>query len=239
VEYIEPRIPSPDTATLADARASQRRYQASISSISRHISIEDDPYSDSFWIAVGDSAEVSVHESKCTYDSCLGGMLSVGDSLWTLDDSVFAVLRPIVRSANIISFSGTTQVVGRRPGHTTLRVALPPMSSDTAPSRTPPARVLKREVVVTPPLKRIELFPRVDSLRVDESVELRVRVGDVDGRWYENPPSRVTVGRGDRSYIMQGASPVRVQFDKPGPQMIVARFGRLVDTLTIRVVPAR
>ncbi len=239
VEYIEPRIADPDVKTLADAKASQRRYLASISSIRRSIATSDHIYSESFWVAVGDSTSVGVEELKCTYDVCTSETLSVPDSLWTLDDSTIAGLRAAAPSQDEFTSAGSSaRVVGRRTGRTTLRIALSTLPSDTAPSDVPPERVLARDVVVTQPITRIELFPRVQTLRVDETIELRVRVGDAEGRWHENPPARVTVGRGAQSYIMFATSPVRVRFDKPGVQTIVAQFGALADTLTLRVAPA-
>ena len=97
VQYVEPMIPAPDAAALADARAARRRDTVSISRIMRGISGDGDPVPGSLWIAMGDSLAVSVHESRCQYDSCIGETLTVGDSLWTLDDTSVASLRVIAR----------------------------------------------------------------------------------------------------------------------------------------------
>ena len=166
-------------------------------------------------------------------------MLPVSDSLWALDDTSIAGLSTIVRSSRVLTFgSPSIRLVGRRPGHTTLRIALPPLSTDSAPSSSPPERLLAREVVVTRPLTRLELSPRPHSLRVDEAIQLRVRAIDDEGRAYENPPARVTVNGGKQPYIQMGTSPVHATFDSAGTRTVVARFGSLADTLTLRIVPA-
>ena len=239
VEYVEPRIPTPDSAVLADAKASQRRYTASISSITRGIASEADPFPSSLWVAVGDSLPVSVHESRCQYNSRIGGTLTLDDSLWVLDDTSLAGLRGIARSPDVIVFgSPSIQLVGRRPGRTTLRITLPPQGSDSAPSRSPPERLLTRDIVVTRPLMRIELLPRPQSLHVDETIQLRVRAIDDQGRTYENPPARVTVHGSKQRYFQVATSPVNVRLDSVGTRTVVARFGSLADTLTLRIVPA-
>jgi hypothetical protein len=239
VQYVDPRIPVPDAAVLADARTSQRRYEASISGIMRSIASEDDAYGKSLWLAVGDSVAVSVHETRCHYDSCLGSTLRIGDSLWTLDDTSIAGLRADVRSRIDLGLDdGSVRLVGRRPGRTMLRIALPPQVSDTVPSSSPPERVLTREVVVTRAIRRIEFVPHPDSLRIDETIELRVRVIDDRGREYENPPAHVAVNDGNRSYVTSAMAPLHLGFESPGTRTIVVRFGALSDTLTLRVVRA-
>jgi hypothetical protein len=239
VQYIEPRIPVPDSAVLADARASQRTYTASISQITRGIASQDDPFPASLWVAVGDALPVSVQESRCEYDICMGERLRFGDSLWVLDDTSIAGLRGVARSSHVLDFgSSSILLVGRRPGRTTLRIALPPQASDSAPSRSPPERLLARDVVVTRPLMRVELFPRPASQQVGETVRLRVRVIDDQGRAYENPPARVTVIGGKYPFTQVATSPVNVTLDSVGTRTVVASFGSLADTLTLRAVPA-
>jgi hypothetical protein len=240
VEYVEPQIPVPGVATLADAKASQRRYQARISSIRRFIDLGGDSYSESWWIAVGDTARVSVKELRCQYDVCHAQNIPVADSLWRIDDTVVAGLRSNAESEDkeILILGSSVQIVGRKPGRNTVRIALPRLASDTEPSRDPPKRVLSREVTVTQPITRLELYPRVDSVRVNEVIELRLRAGDVLGQWHDNPPARVTVGEGDRKYITTVTKPLRVAFDKPGRHTIVAQFGARADTLSVRVVSA-
>jgi hypothetical protein len=238
VEYVAPQLAIPDAAALADGRASRRKYEASVSTIWRRIAGDDADYGTALWLAVGDSSTVSVQESSCHYDSCIGGNLPLGDSLWTVGDSSIAQLKAVGSERAVLrAFGASMQLVGRRPGRTALRIVLPPLASDTAPSRSPPERVLTRDVVVTRPLRRIALVPYPDSMRVGEVVVLRVRATDDQGRHHENPPARVRVDGGGQSYVTIATDSIRLAFTSPGARTIVARFGALADTITIRVLP--
>jgi alpha-tubulin suppressor-like RCC1 family protein len=241
VWYVAPQIAPVTAAVLADARASRRRYEASIRTISRTISTDhNEAARTALWLAVGDSSPLSVVEEDCIYDSCRAGIVALADSLWALGDSSVAGLRVAASSRTILQMTGPSmQLVGRRPGRTRLDVTLPPLPSDTAPSRSPPQRALTRELVVTRPMTRIAFVPRPDSLRVGESIVLRVRGTDDQGRQYENVPARIMVNDGERGYTTSSADPVRLQFGSPGTRTIVSQYRALSDTLTVRVVPVR
>jgi hypothetical protein len=238
VEYVAPQLAIPDAAALADARASRRKYEARVSTISRRIAGDDAEYGTALWLAVGDSSTVAVQESSCHYDSCYGSNLTLDDSLWTVGDSSIARLKAVGSERAILRALGASmQLIGRRPGRTVLRIVLPPLASDTAPSSSPPERVLTRNVVVTRPMRRIAFVPRPDSVRVGEAVVLRVRATDDQGRHYENPPARVTVDGDGQSYVTIATDSIRLDFRSPGARTIVARFGALADTITLRVLP--
>jgi hypothetical protein len=238
VEYVEPQLAVPDAAALAEGRASRRRYEAGISTITRRIKGADVDDGGPFWLAVGDSIPVSVQESSCHYDVCGVDRLPVlGDSLWTVGDSSIARLRAAPSPRALARVLGAPmQVIGRRPGRTFLRIVLPPLASDTAPSSSPPGRVLTRDVVVTRPIRHIAFVPRPDSVRVGEALMIRLRATDDEGRDYENPPARVMVNDGVRSYVTLATDAIRLDFTSPGTRTIVARLGALSDTLTLRVL---
>jgi hypothetical protein len=237
VEYVEPQLSPPNAAVEADARASRRQYEASVSTITRGIASDDYGDGTALWLPVGDSLPLSVKESHCHYDSCSANTLPLGDSLWTLADSSIAGLRAAGSSRTYLLLGASMQLVGRRPGRTSLRITLPPLASDTAPSSSPPEHALTRDVVVTRPMRRIWFVPRPDSVRVGETIELRVRATDDQGRQYENPPARVMVSDGDQSYTTLATDPLRLSFASTGTRTIVARYGGLSDTLALRVVP--
>ena len=239
-EYVEPQIALPDAKAFADARATRRRFEESISWISRRIDARDAHSGAALWVVVGDSIPVQVQESRCHYDSCIVTNLPVPDTLFTIGDSGVAEVRgsSSLRS-RLALFGASAQLVGRRPGRTSLRIALPPFASDTAPSREPPGRTLTREVVVTRPLRRIAFVPNPDSVRVGTPISARLMAVDDQGRRYENPPAQLSMSDGARSFETVTTDSIpRVAFSTPGTRTIVAKWGVLTDTLTIRVLPA-
>lgn len=240
VEYVSPRIPAPDAATRADAARSRRRFEESIHLVSRYIAGGSDRWG-RLWLVVGDSAAVHVDEMRCTYDACISSPAIVGDSGWTIDDPRVARVQSAgrdARDAELLAMSGRPHryVTALRPGRTTLRVRGVHGPSDTAASRQPPQRKLEREIIVTPPVGRVEIVPRPDTVRVREPFTLRVRVVDRAGNEIAGVPATLESLDGDGRYVRDASGPVQMILTSPGRTRLVARLGVHTDTLTVTVV---
>lgn len=238
VEYVAPEIPLPDAATREDAARSQRRYEASITTISRYI--EGGTNWGSLWLEIGDSAAVSVTEMQCHYDACMSGFSTPLDSGWTVADSSIARLQlakpPNVSGVVFILGGASRYVKALRPGRTALRVRGIHSPSDTAPSSKPPERELEREIIVTPPIERVEIAPRPDTVRVGEIITLHVRALDHDGRDVAGLPWRLEVLDGESRGIRTGPVAASLGFTVPGRVRIAARLGIHTDTMTVTVI---
>ncbi|HKN65723.1 MAG TPA: hypothetical protein VJW73_05565, partial [Gemmatimonadaceae bacterium] len=130
-------------------------------------------------------------------------------------------------------------VKGLRPGHTVLRVHGMHGASDTAASSTPPARQIEREIIVAPPIARVEIVPRADSVRALDTVTLRVRVIDLEGREVDGLPWQLELLDGESRGIHLGPEPQPIVFSAPGKGRVTARLGAHTDTLLVTVVPAK
>lgn len=241
VEYIAPQIPLPDDATRADAARSQRRYEASISNITRYIAGGEEWHP--LWLEVGDSAIVAVTELHCHHDTCMSGSSTARDSGWTISDTRVARVQPVKLDSSddiIVIYSGGARqyVKALRPGRTMLRVRGLHSAADTAPSARRPERQLEREIIVTPPIRRIEIVPRRHTVRPREIFALRVRALDARGREIVRLPWRLEVLDGEYRSIQIGPKPQRFAFTAPGRVRIAAKLGAHVDTLTVTVLPS-
>ena len=150
VEYIEPQVPLPDSATRDDAARSRLRYEASISLVSRYINQGVGPLR----LRVGDSTAVYVSEMRCRHDVCTTGSTPL-DSGWTVTDTSVARLQLVPPDSTdghtVFIFGGRPLYLkALRPGRTTLRVRGLHSGLDSAPSSEPPARELEREIIVAP-----------------------------------------------------------------------------------------
>jgi hypothetical protein len=237
VEYIAPQIPLPDAATREDAARSQRRYEASITTISRYIT--GGIHSGSLWLEVGDSAAVSVTEMQCHYDVCTSAFSTPLDSGWTIADPSIARLqlaKPNSSDTVFILGGAPRYVKALRPGRTTMRVRGIHSPSDTAPSSKPPERELAREIIVTPPIERVEIAPRPDTVRVGEIITLHVRALDHEGRDFAGLPWQLEVLDGENRGIHIGPEAVSLGFTVPGRARIAARLGIHTDTITVTAI---
>jgi len=240
VEYVEPMIPEPDAATRDDASRSRRRYEESVNWVQRYLSGGTGNPWKPMWLVVGDSAAVSVTEWECHHDACWGGQM-VLDSSWTIRDTRIAELRPMRSDSSngeeIIVIGNTTRYVkALRPGRTVLRVDGVHGVSDTAASSKPPARTLERAIVVTAPMKRIEITPRPETVRGREIVTYRVRAWDRTGQEFTDLPWRLEIFDGDYHSSREGPDPASLVFATPRRVRLVAHLGALTDTLTISVI---
>ena len=240
VQYVAPVIPLPTAATRQDAARSRRRYQASISTIIRFLN-----GGDAFrplWLVIGDSVKVSLGEMYCRHDACSsGGYSALRDSGWTILDTSIARLHAVQRDSSddidvLVPGNESKYVKALRAGRTVLRVRGLHGPSDTAASSKPPARELERELIVAPPIDRVEIVPRPDSIRALETFVWRVRVLGRDGAEITGLPWQLEVLEGDNRGIRIGPEPVSLLFAAPGRIRIAARLGTYTDTLSVKVV---
>ena len=241
VEYVAPTIPPPTAATRLDAARSRRRYEASITTISRYIKGRE-PWRP-LWLENGDSVAVSVGEMRCHHDSCSSGEYAgLRDSGWTILDTTIARVQRVLQDSSddieiLIGGRERTYVKALRAGRTILRVGGVHGPSDTAASSTPPAHQIEREIIVTPPIGRVEIVPRPDSVRALETVTLSVRVLDREGHEVTGLPWQLEVLDGDTRGIRLGPAPVPLVFNSAGRTRITVRLGPHTDSLSILVVP--
>lgn len=240
VEYVEPMIPEPDSALRAEAARRRRAYEASISWVSRHIDIDAASDQSSAWLAVGDSAHLRVGESQCHYDACSGTLVAAPDPRWTVDDPSVASVRvnpPATATRDIILLGSDSMydLIGRAPGHTTLRVRFGTLPSDTLPSRTPAPHELRREIVVTLPIRRVTIEPRLSSVQVGQRVEFELIAIDTAGAELSGLPGQLVVDGG--TYKYGGGARMPVLFDRPGMWIVIGRLGPHADTIRVSVAP--
>jgi hypothetical protein len=240
VEYVEPQIAEPDSVTRADSARSRRRYEARINSIHRFIG-SSDRHGKDLWIVVGDSIPVSVHESHCRYDVCyIADWPILPDSGWTVADRSVARLQHVAPKSkdhpyDLDAYGFRWFLKGLRPGRTTVSVRGIRGPSDTAVSREPPARALRRDVVVTPPIGRIEITPRPDTVIAGRPFVLRARVLDTNGQPITDAP--VTFREPSVGNIGSSSSyPTEFAIRTSGRTQIVAEVRGRTDTLTVTVI---
>jgi hypothetical protein len=151
VEYVHPQLPEPTAADFAEFKRvrfeiakSQRRFMRRIGAAgSRELSV-----------AVGDSLEIDVWESRCAIDSCTGSQMPRRPVRWSVDDTSVAVLRVReavgVRERMMSHDDFIVQIIGVAPGVTTIRAGNLSSYTDTIPAAEPPPKSVEARVRVLP-----------------------------------------------------------------------------------------
>jgi hypothetical protein len=226
VEYVSPQLPPPDSTFVAEAARAKRRFEARINSISRYIgggSIFDTA---PLWIAFGDSLPLVITEVRCTNDLCSSGGVQFQGAEWSVDQTAVARLRE-------------PYLVAVAPGRTRIRAKLPPSPADTEPFREPPPHILQREVFVAPPVVRLAISTASDTIIANERVAVGLRLYDRNGELLDGVTLQLTYTEGDNAFRTSAVTPSAVlTFQTPGRRIIAAKFGTLVDTLRVVVIPA-
>lgn len=226
VRYVEPQIAHPDTAARAAFAAARRSYQASKTTVLR--SIHGRSERTPLWVAVGDSVPLTVTETTCRSDLCMGGIGGVADSGWSIVGPGVARLIPKRRdrgSSFLDEFSPQVHLVGVRPGRTRVRVVGLTSASDTVPSASPPPRELEAEVRVTHPITRVELLPADTLARVGTPLAVRVRVVDARGGVVQDALVRLTIAQGRYTEVRDITGVGELVFRAPGVHVVAAEFG--------------
>jgi hypothetical protein len=239
IEYEDPQMPTPSAAMRARAAAEARRYKEQNQWVARGVSVRGGVgWSPDSWLEVGDSLTFTVSDALCFFDTC-GQPLAVEDSAWTVEDSTIVRVRRVdtrepasSRRGAFRAASPEGQVVGLRPGQTTVRVVGLHGQADTVATSTKPSRVVERKVVVIPRLKGVRLLDRTQLVRIGDTVRVSAKAFDVADHEVIGVPIsiRVTDAHGDNS---SAPSPLATTFATPGTRRIVATFGRHADTLIV------
>lgn len=237
VRYADPQMPFPDSATRADSARGWRRYEASITSISRYIAGPGLPWTH-LWIAVGDTATLRIKETTCHYDHCISFEKPVGHSGWSVMDSSIVRLHASCSRASPggSQSSQRCMIYALRPGRTTIGVDGVHGPSDTVESRSPPDTVLTHTIVVGEPVSRVVIVSRPDTVPLGEPVEFRVEALDRLGGIVSGAPVRLAADLGPYDTVRDATYPVTLQFEEPGLRRVVASFRELADTIHVMVV---
>jgi hypothetical protein len=239
IEYVAPEIPYPDSTVLARVDRDRREYVRRTSIIRRDLG----PGVADRWITVGDTIRLWIEEVACRGSSCLHGDWGITpDSGWRISDTNVASLidEPPPRRGQIVIRPAVGQAaafaVAHRLGRATVRVAGLRSEIDTMPVREPAARALDGEIVVTLPIARVHIQPRLDTIRVGAIVNFRAIVTDVAGNVLDGAPVvvRAIEDDGRTSYPV---GPRDFDFRAPGRRTLIASFGGRTDSLSVIVVP--
>lgn len=242
IRYVAPQVPRPDSALIARGRAGHRSHEALIRSVHRHvIAPELGTAVTRAWMAVGDSVLFGVEESRCFYDTCFDEPGAVTtDSAWTVTDTAVVRMRATAPARHWgWRMDGTRPVLltALRPGTITLRIGGLTGPGDTLPSSRPVDRAVEMEVVVTEPVARVSLTPRITRARVGEATRLEAQAWDAAGRLLQN--TTMEVRREGRPYTqLWMGSVINLTFDCPGPHRVIGSVGGKADTLMVDVAPA-
>jgi len=255
VEYVEPRIPSPSDSLLALVAERKRLARKNGQWVTRSISVRPGwAGSDTSWVTIGDTLEIRVSEALCGGDTCAGNWWSPkGDSAIVVGDTTVlgAVPEPpppratrraspgvrILPEETIIASGvpGPIRRIARRPGVSTLHVGGLEPYADTAHVRAAPPNALTRLVVVRPPVARVVIHPRPDTIRAGAEPRFTADVFDAEG-------GLLTYARADITYpdAARRAHPRRYESDADdlppgGRRRVVATFRGVADTLTVFV----
>lgn len=234
VEYIPPQIPAPSPSRRAEAEAARRRDEAATVGITRTIA-GGEPEWGQMWLAVGDSVELRLEETKCHFDVCYGGSGTLSTSGWSVADTSVVRLRVVRRDSvgrRRRRWDADAYIVARQAGRTTIHVRGIHGPSDTALARQPPERELEREIVVTRPIARLEIAPRIGTVQVGEQRAFRVAAIDAEGHLIEYVPADLQVAGGSHPWHSR-TYPQSVIFETPGTWVLSASFAGRKDTLTV------
>jgi hypothetical protein len=109
-----------------------------------------------------------------------------------------------------------------------------------AASSSPPATALMRTIVVGPPLARIVITSRPDTVLLGKPVLFRVVAYDRAGKPVRGVPIELMIQVGPYTQLQDATRPSPVRFEASGRRRVIAAFRGLADTLTVTVVdPSR
>jgi hypothetical protein len=230
-------IAQPSTEMQADAKRARRVNDPIDFRVHRYIEAKGD-IDRVIWLSVGDSVALRLAESHCEYDYCSSGRGGLRDSTWEVDDRRIARLQhvdPHASRKGIDFFGGSPHfyLKALRPGRTVVRVRGVSGLLDAAAEWEGATGVVERVVAVTPPIARVEIFSRPDTVRRRESFLVRARAFARGGEVVEGLP--FVFEPLDGSNVRLGED-VPILLNSRGPTRIVARLREFADTTTVFVV---
>ena len=230
VEYVAPRLPEADSAFRAPGRITRRGFGTRTERVTQFITSGHDGGSRTIWVAEGDSATIGVSVSRCRYDTCRIGRRTLSDSAWKVADTTVARVLP---RNGVDQSPPSFYLKGVRAGRTVVRVD-EPKRNDVDSTLQPPAEL---PVLVTPPIERLQIWPRPDTMRVGDLVAFRVRGIGRSGRVVEQRLPTVLVFMTEETGTAQDTFiPVTFGFASIGSATISTQLGSYVDTIRVVVI---
>ncbi|NUQ93105.1 MAG: hypothetical protein HOQ12_13890 [Gemmatimonadaceae bacterium] len=256
VEYVDPQVAEPSDSLRSWVAERRRLEQKNDRRAIRAIRVAPSwGWGDTLWVALGDTVEISLAAFTCSGDVCSGngGTDTWGDSSWVVGDStMLAPLRPAEplpsmtkpRSRGQLSEIEVVSHIGPRPparrvaarvGATTIHVGGLKPYEDSAHVAAVPPRALTNLVVVRPPVSRVVIHPRPDTVFVGAEPWFMADAFDTAGGLLLHATVPIT-------YPDSGLRARRRWFEAPttglppgGRRRIVAAFRGVADTLTVFV----
>ena len=232
IEYRDPQLPMPDRASIAAApRAPENRETV------RHENWLD---GGDFWIALGDSQEVTLYGSACTSEGCGEGS-SMGPGTFTVRNSRIAALRPRAKYTRLARLHGAieartaeapVQLFAIARGVTTVVYQEYESPGPDATGAKRSARRLEQTIHVTSPLRGIRIMPRPARVPARRPLSFSVVAIDREGRTHPGVPPEFDAIASPQHTVGPGGS---VIFYEPGPAILIAKFRSFVDTLRLVV----
>jgi hypothetical protein len=238
IEYADPRLPLPDSAFLARHAATKQALSDAPVSTRRTIAVVGRPYeSQNLWAVVGETLTVELRE---TSDSQSQRQSKAFDALWSLGDSSIVAITPSISTVSKVAM----RLVTRRPGTTLVRAT--PTSDSASTGRRNGGRVVWASLVVTRPIARIALVTTDTAWSAGGMGRFFVTATDVTGELVAGVPASIEFlhTSGGHSFSstlssLSARSAMGTGLMQAGPMMIIARMGKLSDTLRITVRPRR
>ncbi|NUQ20077.1 MAG: hypothetical protein HOQ09_03870 [Gemmatimonadaceae bacterium] len=254
VEYVDPQMPPPSDSLLAWVAERKRLARKNGRWVSRSISVRPGWSGwDSSWVTVGDTLELRLSEETCSGDLCAGSWdAPKSDSSFVISDTTVlgalpkrvapprppasagvAVLEEMVIVAPGVP--GPITRIARRPGVSTVHVGGLAPYADTAHVCEAPRTSLTQVVVVRPPVARVVIHPRPDTIRAGAEPRFTADVFDAAGGLLPHASVDITYPDADlRPHPRRYESPLD-PLPPGGRRRVVATFRGKADTLSVFV----
>jgi hypothetical protein len=239
IQYVDPDLPLVSTKRRKKLLLARRAYEASITKYERrivqfpHMGVD----TGTIWIPMGDSLRLAIREDIHRPGRIFGNTVT-SDSMWTTDNSAIATVWSKRSFHGARVQTSEALLTARDTGQTVVRLTGLHGPSDTMPSRVPVAKTATRKVIVTRPVSRIQIEPRIQKIAVGGSVSLQVNVRDDWGRIIPGVPTRLWVSAMPWPQMYDVVGTRLVQFDSAGSRTVIAQFAGRADTMVV-IVEAR
>jgi hypothetical protein len=246
IEYVAPGVRALDSATRAAALRARRHESLEHFSVQRGI-MGGRGLTNRIWLIVGDSLPLLLFETQRLEDLRAPGQRDLSDSGWVVLDPRVAQLiepasgvapgrEPRSRKEYVVVEYGPPRMYAKalRPGTTTIRVRGVHGQLDAALDSDFPPGVIESDLIVTRAPRRLRITPRPDTVRVGQSLPLRVLLYDATGESTDRIPVQLGC-TGCSGSFYDGVRPAHIRPDTPGRMTIVASLDGLADTLSIIV----
>jgi hypothetical protein len=247
VQYVDPQLPDPDSATHAERSRDVAAYELDSQTLRREIGANGMSKGPNIWLQQGDSISLSVTERRCWHDSCISNSI---EGQWHITDSSIAraeranpprtaseMGQAASQQRTPISFShpATVRITGLRIGTTTIVVAGLD-SSKVTHGRVQPPTTLSASITVLPKIATLELRSAKDTVFTWEQIRLSVAVRDTSGNVIPGLPVTVTGAGGNQNRYFITTDSVASDLGAPARiDTIIASFESWRDTIIVGV----